>query len=110
MWVVEVYRYYLLGHWMLELAGTQVLLFFHDVKAISDIIGTWSWLQLALDDLTGIFLLASVGDRLENTRGGRYRLHNWLGVIVSNSGIRLLEVNVYSDWLHVVEWVLFVEG
>ena len=95
---------------MLELAGTQVFLFFHDVKAISNIICTWSRLKLALDDLTGIFLLASVGNRLENTWGGRYGLHNWLRIIVANSGIGLFEVNVYSDWLHVVQWVLFIEG
>lgn len=95
---------------MLELAGTQVFLFFHDVKAIANIICTWSRLKLALDDLTSIFLLASVGNRLENTWGGRYRLHNWLRIIVTNSGIRLFEVNVYSDWLDVVEWILFIEG
>ena len=72
---------------MLKLTGSLILLFFHDVKTVSDIVSAWSGLKLALDDLTGILLLASVGNRLENALGGRYSLHDWLRVIVADSRI-----------------------
>lgn len=94
---------------MFELAGTHVFLFFHHVEAVSDVISTWRRLKLALDDLACVLLLASVSNRLENARRSRNGLRNWLGVVVSYSRIRLLEVNIYSDWLHVIEWVLFIE-
>mmetsp|Transcript_24667 Transcript_24667/g.38358 ORF Transcript_24667/g.38358 Transcript_24667/m.38358 type:complete len:228 (-) Transcript_24667:749-1432(-) len=107
---MQVNSHNFLGHGALELASSHVSLLWSDVEAVSSFVSAGSRLELVLNNLPCALLSASVGDRLEDVLSSWLVLLNWLGIVVADSRVGLLEVDVDRDWLYVVQRVLLVEG
>ena len=110
MRIIQVDCNQLLRHRCLELPRSQVPLLKLDIEAIPILVCAWCWLKLLLGESPYALLLASSCGGLEHTLSSWLRLLDRFRIIVANTWIRLLEVNVHRNWLDIVQWVLLVEG
>jgi len=109
MRIMKVYSNNFLRHWILKLSCTNVFLLVWDIKTISLIIGSRSWLKLIFNQFSGIFLRISISYRLKHTLSSWNCLVLWLRVIITNTWIRLLEININCDCFYEIERVFLVK-
>ena len=79
-----------------------------DIKAVVSVVGSRGRLKLVFNDLAGV-LLGPGSDGLEDMLSSLLLFLGWERVVLANSRILLFEVDVHSDRLDVVQWVLLVE-
>ena len=79
-----------------------------NIETIMSIVGARSGLKLILYDLPSV-LLSSRGNTLEDVMSCLWVLLSRIRVVLANTWILLLEVDVDCDWFDVVERVLLIE-
>lgn len=109
MWIVKVHSHNFFRHWILELPCSHIPLFMNNIKTVSFVICTWSRLQLIFNKFSCVFLWIPVSYRLEYTLSSWNWFLLWFWVIVANTWIWLLEVDIYSYCFNKVKWVFLVE-
>ena len=109
MWVVQVDLLHHLFSWHFETPSPSVSFFKRSVKPIFFIISTWRWVKLLLYDLPCALSLTSICHRLEDTGCCWLAFLNRFRVVVADTWVRLLKVNVYSDRFYKVKWILLVK-
>jgi hypothetical protein len=107
--IVKIYSHNFLWHWIFKLSGTNIFLLIWDIKSISFIIGSWSWLELIFYQFPCIFLRVTIGYRLKHTLSTRDCFVLWFRIIVTNTWIWLLEIDIDSDCLDEIERVFLIE-
>lgn len=108
MRVVQIDWHNLLRNWVFEGTRSFISGSPSKVKAVLDIVVAWSrffsaLIKQFLGHETALIL------RLKDARAAISVALDRTGIVLSDSGVRLLEVNVDSDWLDVVQRVLLVE-
>ena len=108
MWIVEIDRYNLFRYSFSKVGLTLILLSPLQIEAICRLILSRCWhcsclLKLLIINQCPWFL------RLEDARVARLLFPRCLRIVLSNSWDWLLEIDIYSNRLDIVEWVLFIE-
>jgi hypothetical protein len=109
MRIVQIYRHDLSLDFVLELVRALVLLPPFGVKAVLSLVLPWSWLGL---DLLNLLLVKNSSLRLgqEDFFAALHMFLDGLRIVLPNTGVLLLKVNVDCDRLDIVQGVVFIEG